>query len=110
MRPPLPSDLALAGVMVAACQAEMWLYDGGPNGAAAVTVVATAVFPGLLALRRSAPQLMIGLASFVLITQTMLSGRMTTTLTVAITAILIVGSAALQLPRRVAVPWLLVYL
>ena len=110
MRLPPPTDLALAGALTVACQAEIWLYDGGPNGAAVVTVVATTVYPALLALRRVAPQLMIGLASFVLLAQSMLQGRMTTTLTVAIAAILIVGSAGLYLPRRLAVGWGLVYL
>lgn len=110
MRLPPPTDLALAAALVVACQAEMWLYDGGPSGAAAVTVVATTVFPALLALRRVAPQLMVGLASFVMVTQTMLGGRMTTTLTIAIAAVLVMGSAALHLPRRIAAAWALVYL
>lgn len=109
MRLPPPPDLALAGVLVVACQAEMWLYDGGPKGAPMVTAVATTVFPALLALRRSAPQVMMGLASFVLLTQTMLGGRMTTTLTIAITAVLVAGSAALHLPRRTAAAWAMVY-
>lgn len=100
----------MAGALVAACQAELWLYDGGPAGVAWVTVVASTVFPALLAIRQVAPDLTIGLAAFVLVTQTMLGGRMTTTLSLAIAAILVMASAGRHLPRRRAGLWGVVYL
>ena len=36
-------DVALAVAMVAAVEAELWWYDGGPQGVALVTAVASAV-------------------------------------------------------------------
>lgn len=110
MRIPPRSDLAVAALLAVACQAELWLYDGGPSGRAAVTVAAVAVFPWLLAFRRVAPHLTVGLAAFVMVTQTMLGGRMTTTLSLAIAAILIMGSTGLHLPRLQAALWAAVYL
>lgn len=110
MRVPPRSDVALAALLAAACQAETWLYDGGPSGKPAITLAAIAVFPWLLAFRRVAPHLTVGLAAFVMVTQTMLGGRMTTTLSLAITAILVIGSTGLHLPRLQAACWALAYL
>lgn len=88
----------------------MWLYDGGPAGAGWVTALASLLFISLLSLRRVAPSLTIGLASFVMLTQTMLGGRMTTTLSLAIAAVLLVASTGLHLPRVAATAWAFVYL
>lgn len=104
-RRPAFLDLAIALVFVATCQAEVWLYEDGPRGVAAVTVVAMALFPGSLALRTTHPQVMAGSAAVVMVTQTMLGGRMTTTLTIAFTAMLVSFSIGLLLSRATGLWW-----
>lgn len=100
MRAPPIADLAVAAALVAACQVEMWVYEDGPRGTVAVTVAAAAIFPALVSLRRAAPELMVGLASFVMVTQAMLGGRMTTTLAIAFSSMLVMFTTGSRLPGR----------
>ena len=93
-------DLALAAVLVAAVEAELWWYDGGPAGVAVVTAVASALHAGALAFRTSRPALMAGVMTTVLWGQAMLGGRMTTTLVTAMAGMVMVFSVGLLLPRR----------
>lgn len=93
-------DLALAALLVAAVEAELWWYDGGPAGVAVVTTVASALHAGALAFRTSHPALMAGVMTTVLWGQAMLGGRMTTTLVTAMAGMVMIFSVGLLLPRR----------
>jgi signal transduction histidine kinase len=104
------TDALVALAFIGASQAELWWYDDGPRGAAAVTIVAAVLFPATLALRSLNPAAMAGTAAFVLLTQSMLGGRLTTTLTIAFASMLIAFSVGLLLPRRRGVAWAAVLL
>lgn len=98
-------DALIAALFIAATQAEVWLYEGGPRGTAVVTVTAMALFPAMLVLRTSRPQVMAGAAAVILVTQAMLGGRMTTTLSIAFAAMLISFSVGLLLSRTAGLWW-----
>lgn len=103
-------DVALALVLAAAVQAELWWYDGRPQGVPAVTAVASAAYALSLLVRSSRPELMAGAASMVVVTQAMLGGRLTSTLSVAFVSMLVTFSIGLLLPRRRALAWVSVFL
>ncbi|QIK66681.1 sensor histidine kinase [Nocardioides sp. HDW12B] len=105
-----PFDLALAAVLTATVQAELWWYDDGPGGVPAVTAVASLLLTSSLALRSTRTEVMAGVAAATIFAQAMLGGRMTSTLSLALASITIVFSVGLLLPRRRALAWAAVLL
>lgn len=104
-RLPAHVDVVLALVFALVIQAEMWLYDGRPQGVVAVTTVAALAFAGTLLVRSTRPELMAGAAAVVVVTQAMLGGRLTSTLGVAFASMLISFSIGLLLSRNRSIAW-----
>ena len=93
------NDVLIALVAVVALQVDFWFIEG-VSGDQTATVVSALVFGGSLLLRRAQPLLMIGLASLALVAGAAAGGTLTETLTLAATAMVVVFSAGLYLPRR----------
>ena len=68
------------------------------------------IYPFALVFRTVAPQLMVGAAFTVLLTQAMLGGRLTSTLSIAIASMLIMFQLGLQLDRWRAAGWAGIYM
>ena len=103
----LPRDLLIAAIAVLVLQADLWLIERTDGAATAVSAL---VFGASLYWRRTRPLVMAGLASAALVGGAILGGDMTETLTVAATAMLIVFSIGLFLPRRGSVAAVAVFL
>ena len=100
---PFRHDVLIAVATAAALQAEIWLFEGGPRGAEAVTVAATLLFAASVAWRRSAPALMAALAAVTFAASAVLGGQIATTLAMVFCAMFVSFSIGLHLAGRASV-------